>query len=322
MKAVLLGAVIGFVAASCGSTRPITRCTVSNCDGCCDESGLCQKGTSIDNCGSAAATCIACAGTGAACVKLVATNEYGGSCRGGTNGTDGGSSSMGTGDAGVCNPSTCPNGCCNGNQCVTVTTTAKCGKGGLACGVCAAGNTCVTGACTVCIGCVDISTGQCRGGTEQTACGKAGTYCQTCDTTSGQSCSNNTCAGGTLCNAINCVDGCCDGNTCKPRAEWTQFQCGGGMPGAACIACQGACDKGDAGTCTGGSGGDDGGLGLPGLGGCMTSADCPGAGGDPASVCCDSGPLVGSVCRKPNDKCFWNGSFGTTKCSAATKACQ
>jgi len=289
-KAVLVGAVIGFVAAfgpSCGGTKAISRCSVSNCDGCCDDTGICQQGTSDTNCGSGAATCISC-DTGRSCLKLSTTSDFGGRCNGGTgSGVDGGVKDAGVGDAGVCNPTSCPNGCCNGGSCITVTTTARCGVNGAACAPCNSGNTCVSGTCAPCNGCVDISTGQCRAGSEMTACGRTGGFCQTCDSSQGQTCVNGVCGGGTSCNATTCPDGCCDGATCIQRGSYTNFQCGSGTPGTACTSCTSRCDL-DAGTCIGGSnGGNDGGFGL----GCDPST-C-------ASGCCDKGQLcvqVGEVC--------------------------
>ncbi len=328
VKAVVFGMLIGFVAAfgpSCGPVKPISRCSVSNCDGCCDSSGLCQQGTSDSNCGSAAATCISC-DTGRQCLKLSTDSDFGGRCNGGTgSGTDGGVlRDAGVVDAGICNPSTCANGCCNGGTCVTVTSTARCGVGGAACAPCNSGNTCVSGACTPCNGCVDIATGQCKAGTEMSACGRTGGFCQSCDSSQGQTCSNGICGGGTSCNADNCPEGCCDGATCKPKSGYNQFQCGSGTPGTACVSCQSQCDL-DAGTCIGGTSGDDGGFGFPGLGDCGPSSPCP------IGECCQSllglnlcmksgaSVLIGKVCGSATScsVCL----FGSS-CDTSTYTCQ
>ncbi len=337
VKAVVFGAVIGFVAAlapSCGSGTKVVRCSVSNCDGCCDDTGACLQGTSDTNCGSAAASCISC-DTGRSCLKLSADSTFGGRCNGGTGsgGGDGGTlgKDAGVGDAGVCNPSTCANGCCNGSTCVTVTTTARCGANGAACTPCNAANTCVSGACTPCAGCVDISTGICRQGSEMTACGRTGGFCQTCDSTQGQTCANGVCGGGATCNATTCPDGCCDGATCKPKSGYTNFQCGSGAPGGACVSCNTTCDK-DAGICVGGGGGgfDDGGLNFPMSTPCdpNTTPPCP------AGECCQN--ILGSYsCVAPGTNfgifetcgsavnCFHcGGLFSKTKCDLPTMTCK
>ena len=70
----------------------------------------------------------------------------------GNGGVDGGGGAAGAGGSPqpMCGPSTCMNGCCNGNECVTTRTTALCGKGGLACEACAKCFGCgAAGACEV-----------------------------------------------------------------------------------------------------------------------------------------------------------------------------
>lgn len=319
-RALVIGAVIGFVAAfgpGCDGGKGISRCTVSNCEGCCDDSGQCQKGTSEANCGAGAATCVGCA-VGRSCLKLSSTSDFGGKCSG-TGGGDGGTGggSGGSGDTGICNASTCSNGCCNGTSCVVVTNTAKCGQGGAACAPCGAGNTCVSGVCSPCNGCVDISTGQCKSGTEMTACGRTGGFCQSCDSLQGQACNGGVCSGGSSCNATTCPDGCCDGATCTAKSTYTQFQCGSGMPGTACVSCQTACDT-DAGTCSTGSlpggFGLDGGFGFP--IGCVVSPDCA-----VANECCDRLGIF-SACRAPGEKCRWSSPLGGKTCDGTTRACQ
>ena len=310
-KAVSLGAALGLVFAmtpSCGTKPPATRCNASNCDGCCsDVDGTCFRGVSNENCGAAGASCTVCM-TGT-CQKISATSEFGGRCVSGNGGGDGGTgggtandggtgggtsgggsttgggtaAGGGTGsDGGVCNATTCPNGCCTSSgTCQTTTTAARCGRGGQLCQVCTQGNTCVTGACTPCNGCVDISTGTCKSGTVDAECGKTGAFCQRCDTTTGQSCQAGLCQGGANCNASTCPTGCCDGNNCVQPGSWSNAQCGAGAGGAACTACRGSqvCDAADAGMCTGGSSGSDGGIfpdldgGIPGF--CDAQNPCP-----------------------------------------------
>jgi hypothetical protein len=92
---------------------------------------------------------------------------------------------------------------------------------------------------------------------------------------------------------------------------FTNNQCGGGTPGAACVGCQngGTCDL-DAGSCVGGSGGGGGGLdaGIPGL--CTTSADCGGG-------CCDGFPPILGICTNAGDPCLLLGT-----CNGTSHTCQ
>jgi hypothetical protein len=334
--ALFLGAVLGLGAAvlpsSCGKPPVITRCNASNCDGCCDDTGSCFKGTSPEACGATGQTCAVCA-MGQNCARVDQNSEFGGRCTGGTTGggdggtgtggggggttgggggTTGGGSATGGGggstDGGTCNATTCANGCCSATGvCITNTTPSRCGAGGAACTSCMMGNTCVSGTCTPCAGCIDISTGACQGGMSNTLCGKMGSFCQACDQQAGQTCQNGTCFGGTTCNATTCM-GCCDGNNCKLPTQYTNAQCGQGAPGAACTTClNGAtCDAMDAGACVGG-GGMGGGGGFPGLDGgglpsfCDDMTPC-------ASGCCDSlGGLFG-LCVSTNDPCQFGGA--------------
>ncbi len=200
-------------------------CVGGTCDGCRDTQGVCRAGTSRAACGSAGNSCTACASTE--------------QCTGA-----GACAAMPMPDAGPgsCDAANCPDGCCQGNSCVTRTTASQCGHGGTTCAACGSGRTCESGTCTVCTGCIDVNTGICSSGTTNTSCGKAGSFCQTCDTSSGQTCTRNVCQGGS-CNASTCPTGCCDGPTCVRPADYTNFQCGSGTPGAACVTCNGTCDK-------------------------------------------------------------------------------
>ena len=143
---------------------------------------------------------------------------------------------------GSCNATNCPDGCCSGSACINRTTNSQCGKGGNTCTSCGSTQTCESGTCTPCSGCVDLNTGLCTSGTTNTSCGKSGNYCQTCNTSSGQACTNNVCQGGG-CNASTCPTGCCDGLTCIRPADYTNFKCGSGTTGGACVSCNGRCDK-------------------------------------------------------------------------------
>jgi hypothetical protein len=277
MRPLFLGAVLGFVFAvlpsACGNTGAgSTRCTASNCDGCCDETSMCQRGTSGQLCGSNGKTCVPCL-AGQTCMPKTADSVFGGVCSGeatgggsgatGVGAMDGGTAATG-GGSGTCDSNTCPTGCCSDtNVCITQIAAARCGTGGQRCVMCPSANTCVNGACTACNGCVDGSNGRCEVGTANAQCGRAGGVCATCDSSTGQTCQAGVCQGGTQCNASTCA-GCCDGNACKLPAMYSNAQCGQGVAGAACVACAGTCD-GNSGTCVGGGGTGGGGGGLPGL---------------------------------------------------------
>lgn len=327
-KALVLGAFVGFLIAifpACGGTTS-RRCTASNCDGCCDDQGVCQLGDKLEACGSSGASCAACMGTGVSCQRVSSSNPYGGECKGGTTvkdggtgggsaGTGGGSAGTGGGSTGPCNATTCANGCCTASgACITMTTPSRCGAGGAACMQCNAGNYCNAGACAPCAGCIDVNTGACAVGTDNTACGKNGAFCTACDTASGNTCTNNACIGNGTCNATNCANGCCDGNTCKPQNMYTNAQCGTGTPGAACTTCQGIaqCDL-DAGICVGGAGG--GGGGFPSLDGgivdLVCALTCPGK-------CCEIA-LLFPTCSDPGNACKVN---ILSTCDATSLKCQ
>jgi hypothetical protein len=321
-RALVVGAVVGFVFAvfpSCG-TKPVTVCSVSNCDGCCDDQGVCQVGDKLEQCGASGISCVPCTGTGVTCQRVSASNPFGGACKtggadGGAGGGTGGGSATGGGgtgggpvDAGVCNATNCPTGCCStSNTCITVTTPQRCGTGGAACTTCNKGNTCVAGACAACAGCVDVNVGDCKAGTANTQCGKAGEYCLGCDMNAGQTCQGGTCFGGTTCNSGTCL-GCCDGNTCITPAQYSTSQCGQGSPGAACRGCIGGatCDAVDAGACVGGSSGTGGGGGLPGFDGGLPFCDSQNPCG--AGQCCDViAGGVGTSCKNLGETCAFGG---------------
>lgn len=350
-KALALGALTGFLLAAfpaCGPKTPISRCNASNCDGCCDDTGSCFKGISTEACGAAGASCMVCT-AGQTCDKLDPLKDFGGKCNspstgggagggtgggndagtgggsgggsgGGTGGGTGGGSGGGGGAMG-CNATNCATGCCTSSGvCVTQLTPSRCGTGGAMCAPCTMGNTCVSGTCTPCAGCVDVSTGACLPGNTNMACGTQGVFCQMCDTGTGQTCNNGACMGGGTCSAANCADGCCDGNNCVQRANFTNAQCGVGVPGGACATCQGVsnCDL-DAGTCVGnmGGGAGGGGGGLPGLDGgfpdfCTLINGMPCAAGQ----CCDL-IFILPACVNNGDACFMGGT-----CNGAAAACQ
>ncbi len=206
-----------------------------------------------------------------------------------------------------CNSATC-DGCCAANACITPAdqTVTQCGSGAAACGACSTGYVCANascqdidecatnhGGCDVHATCINV-----RGG-------------RTCECTSGYVGNGLSCtpagADAGVCNSSNC-DGCCAGGTCKQRPDYTQFQCGSGTPGTACVSCLGACDL-DAGQCA--SVTFDGGFPLV----CVGSSDCgPGK-------CCDSGRGFSS-CRADGGVCWWSDLSGTKKCNGTTGLCE
>ncbi|MDP3499879.1 MAG: hypothetical protein Q8S33_06085 [Myxococcales bacterium] len=305
LKALVLGVLVGGVAAvtpGCGPMRRPVTCNASNCPGCCDESAQCFTGLADVACGNAGTTCMACAmgqtcvastsgsdaGTGGRCLSGGSTGggTAGGSTGGGSAGgsTAGGSAGGGTGGgAATCNAQNCPNGCCTATgSCQNPGTTARCGTGGAACMACPSRQTCVAGACTACPGCVDLATGRCEMGSTDNLCGKSGDFCANCTVSNG-ACTNQICTGNMSgCNATNCANGCCDqgsGMCVEPAAQSGQ-QCGQGVGASLCSQCpSNMCATNDAGIgqCVGGNtGGGGAGGGFPGLDGGLFPMGCDG----------------------------------------------
>ena len=185
-------------------------CDVSTCPGGCCDGNLCValgSETSAE-CGPAGSTCTTCV-TGQEC------NTTTGQC--------------------VCDPTSCPDGCCNGSACVPWASenNNECGTGGVGCAACAATQACDTsndataGQCicnaTTCPqGCCDGNVCVPLGSETSAACGAAGSTCAACVT--GQEC--NTTTGQCVCDATSCTTGCCNGNTCVPLASETNTECG------------------------------------------------------------------------------------------------
>lgn len=123
--------------------------------GCADANTGCQPGTANAACGSGGAACTQCA-TDQVCQNRVCVATF------------------------DCTTS-CPSGCCSGNQCVAFQsqTNAACGSGGSICLACAAGTVCYGGSC-----CTPIPQGTaCSGHTcnQFASDGCGGTYsCDNC----------------------------------------------------------------------------------------------------------------------------------------------
>ena len=177
----------------------------------------------------------------------------------------GGDGSIDSGDAGACNATTCPQGCCDSTgTCRTGTELNACGFGGGACNDCVAENfefcdpqvkacvneqpTCDVTSCPS--GCCILFDGQlaCVSGVSSLACGTAGAKCVDC-TQTGQECDVNAkdCVAAP-CGPNNCK-GCCSGTTCINTES--DSQCGtGGLVCTDCTAQNLFCD-GATGQCAG-----------------------------------------------------------------------
>ena len=252
-RAILLGGWLGFFASlACGPSYEQARCMPSNCDGCCDASGVCRDGTTLDACGSLGGSCDACEAAQVCQDGTCRTSTLGGETDGGGNGDGGVNADGGTdGGNGNCSPSNC-NGCCRNGMCLQGAANDSCGANGQTCTTCVGSQVCESGACTTgaCQGCVD-AIGGCQAGNTNTACGASGNACVECF--DGQVCENGQCKN-TTCSASNC-NGCCSNNECLPGDGLAA--CGAG--GVACQACTGSstCENG---ACTGGGTGTDGGF--------------------------------------------------------------
>lgn len=160
--------------------NPPVACNASNCaNGCC-QNGQCITTLTNTACGSGGNACTACQ-SGQICNAASGVCESGGSS--------------------TCNASNCATGCCQNNQCITTLTNTACGTGGNACVACQGGQICNTGtgacqnqaptcsASTCPNGC--CQNGQCITTLSDTACGKGGGACSTCNSAS-QQCDTNT----------------------------------------------------------------------------------------------------------------------------------
>ncbi|MDP3238526.1 MAG: hypothetical protein Q8N26_37380, partial [Myxococcales bacterium] len=200
-----------------GSASMVCPGTTTPCAGCC-VGPLCVTVANQNNsaCGSDAAACAPCAN---------------GTCNAGQCSV-----------VAMCNPTSCPNGCCQGNLCVPFggQNASQCGSSGLSCSACQVNNSCVMGACTPTTACDFFSCpGCCANGVCQqpsaqtaTACGVNGATCTGC--VNGATCTAGVCTGGTVCNATNCT-GCCNGTMCVTPNATTAMACG--HSGNVCSAC-------------------------------------------------------------------------------------
>ena len=219
---------------TCNAAR---KCDASHCAGCC-VGDQCLTGTDGQACGNRGAACQNCTAQGTTCGPSAGG---GGQCQG----------------IGRCGPQNC-GGCCDARgTCTEGIDSTSCGRGGEACQDCTGraqvcaprdqpnGRTCITPPPCGPENCAGCCIGdRCTLGTQDTACGAAGTQCTNCAGLNQVCGAGGVCQGGPTCGPANCR-GCCDGNTCMPGTDATL--CGQG--GLACRACGpgGACN---AGTCS------------------------------------------------------------------------
>ncbi|MDP3503382.1 MAG: hypothetical protein Q8S33_23810 [Myxococcales bacterium] len=313
-----------------GVERPVTvrlAAGVSACRGCLSSAGACVDPPTAGACGVSGSDCVVCdaqmADTCSATGQCACGSEPTCSAALGADRCEGGRCQCGAGpscEAGQeclsqtcqCTPSSCPSGCCQGNQCITTPSSSSCGSNGRACLDCG-GSACTGGQCAMSTcNAISCASGCCIGSSCVTvptngACGSEGRACEQC----GQgTCDGGACVG--TCNAQTCPAGCCVAGVCQPGT--LPSACGtGGVACATCTTtctnkqCVNPCGAGNcagccqAGTCRAGttnnSCGSDGGVcvscgaGASCMAGrCVTTAACNV--GNCPNGCCD-----GDVCR-------------------------
>lgn len=236
-------------------------CDGTSCPGGCCSGPTCNSPATVDNCGTDGFACTACDPSKAdGCAA-------GGTCSCGS-GSACGAGQACVGGACVCNSASC-GGCCNGNVCEPGTDPSACGVGGSSCETCAMG--CISGVCegTCGAGCDGCCAGSmCISPATIMQCGSGGDSCQACDPITADSCVGGVCGCGVgaacdlgqhcvgglcECDEVSCPSGCCQGNTCQPRAVET---CG--VMGDMCTNCTAGGGRADgcspAGECTCGGG--------------------------------------------------------------------
>lgn len=174
-----------------------SSCNPTNCgDGCC-LGAVCMTPSSFDACGFGAEACTVCSSSGADACSSTGDCECGDSPS-----CDTGQQCVG--GVCVCDGTSCPYGCCDGDICVTTPSIDRCGTGGATCSPC---NPTLSDNCS--------ADGECR-------C-DGGPACQ-----DGQRCSDETC----ICDVVTCPGGCCESEVCQGRSVST---CG--IDGELCTTC-------------------------------------------------------------------------------------
>ena len=265
------GQVCAAVSGGGGRCTGTITCNAQNCNGCCTASGQCLPGGDTTACGRQGVACEACgtnevcatSGPGAGtCQSLPTCSPLNcpGCCVGnqcvvsttpfacGVNGQvcktcgpnqvcDAGGQCV---SGSVCNPATCPTGCCVGDICAVGTQQNACGTGGAQCQNCSnqvPPRVCQSGSCqqpacgpaTCPNGCCSGNT--CVTGTQDTACGQTGGVACTDCTASQQICQGRQCV--TKCGPANCAGCCRANNSCALGNDVSA--CGEG--GVACADC-------------------------------------------------------------------------------------
>ncbi|MGC4113524.1 MAG: hypothetical protein QM765_02425 [Myxococcales bacterium] len=302
------------------------QCDATSCSGCCGPTG-CVEVPSALACGKAGGECKGCDSTVAdRCLDGAC------SCNGGPACADG---QRCTGAGCVCDPTSCPDGCCSGNVCQGGDALSMCGTGGAPCAVCdSSSDGCVAGACvcgsgpacktgTVCsAGACACDQASCTGCCEASGCatstfdhcGAAGAPCVTCDLRSNQcqlptgECGCNggppcetglhCTATGCVCDPASCPSGCCSASGCESGT--TALACG--KSGGACQTCDPQRSDGcTAGACT-----------CKGGAACAAGQRCTAAGCVCDTTSCTTGCCQGKTCT----------GLGTHTCAPPGTACQ
>ncbi len=245
-------------------------CDASSCpEGCCSQ-GVCQPRTLL-TCGARASTCVMC--------DAAKSGECGatGFCQCGA-GVQCGTGQRCVSGSCVCDATSCPGGCCLGQTCNAMSL-STCGAVGGACASCNIdrSDSCENGGC----GCGPGA-----------ACG------------GGQRCVGGLC----VCDATSCPTGCCQGNSCSPRAL---VSCG--AQGDSCV----TCDSGKANVCSS-TGQCRCGLNPA----CATGQSCSGGGICTGGACdattCPNGCCKGAVCTAASLANCGSGGSACSSCNPAT----
>ena len=276
------------------------------CPGCCS-GATCTAPATLRACGVHGSTCMDCSVVGDRC-------STDGQCTCGPGPECGPGLHCVSGSC-VCDQTSCPAGCCDGDLCAPRAFQA-CGAGGAACAPCdpATTDTCAsTGACQCgagppcdsgqwcaggtcvcdarsCSGCCAGSL--CLSGSADAACGAAGVVCEPCATPA--TCSDGACSN---CDSASCAGGCCTGSTCH---ESSMSFCG--VDAVPCA----FCDALRADTCAA-------------SGGCKCGTEAPCGAGQR----CGSGSCVCDATSCPNGCCVGDGCYSPSlqQCGTAGGAC-
>ena len=230
-------AALVFMLAALACETPPSPCGPALCSGCCDDTGVCEPGTTPAACGEAGGTCATCSANETCLVgACVAASSGGGAAEGGGSAAGGGAGATGGGTAQASCAASC-NGCCETDGgCSAGNERTACGQNGAACAPCTGADSCEAGQCHACAGCISPTTGTCEVGTTSGECGAGGATCESCF--SGERCLEGRClladGGIPSCDGVTLCNGCCDSlNMCHPGTEDT----GCSFEAHPCVAC-------------------------------------------------------------------------------------